>query len=59
MTPSTMGHLLDREDSGISDTLSKRQWEEEKSGGGGADSQGQGDTEKEDPYIVMQSCATK
>ena len=43
MTPSAMGYLLDREESGVSDTLSKRQWEEERSGG----SQRQRETEKE------------
>ncbi|CAI8032632.1 hypothetical protein GBAR_LOCUS18438 [Geodia barretti] len=51
-TPLTVAQLLDREDSGISEPLSKRQWEEERTGGGG-------ETEREDCYIPMQSCAEK
>ena len=47
--PSSLGHLLDREDSGICDPLRERECGEEP--------QRETEREKEDCYIIMQSCA--
>ena len=59
MTPSktAAAQLLEREDSGISGSLSKRVGEDEEERRSGSSGSGAGgETEKEDCYISMQSC---